>query len=95
MERGPGLTRRTTMTTLTFRGHQYEPRTGLAPKSQETLTYRRAVYHARQVEAAADSAALCLPEGFIRSSKTAALIGVEMQPCSQRQLIYRGIQYIK
>ena len=94
MERGPGLTRRTTMTTLTFRGHQYEPRTELAPKSQEKLTYRRSVYQARQV-AVASTDELCLPDGFIRSPKTAALIGVEMESCSQHHLIYRGIRYFK
>jgi hypothetical protein len=83
-----------TMTTLTFRGHHYEARTAVFEKPSVPLTYRRSAYRARQIEAAAD-VSFCLPEGFIRSVKTAELIGLPLERCSTRHLTYRGVAYVK
>ena len=82
------------MTTLTFRGHRYEHREAIAPKSNEVLTYRRSTYQARQVDARIDES-LCAPEGFIRSTRTAQLLGIALEPCSLHHLKYRGVAYVR
>jgi hypothetical protein len=82
------------MTTLTFRGHQYEHREVIAQKSNAVLTYRRLTYQARQVDTRLDGN-LCAPEGFIRSARTAQLLGIALEPCSLRHLKYRGVAYVR
>ena len=94
MERGPGMIRNSKMAILTFRGHRYEPRVGIASKPCQSLTYRRATYLARREEAIVNRD-LCVPEGFIRSKRTAELIGLSLVPCSRKLLVYRGIHYVK
>ena len=75
------------MAILTFRGHRYEPRVGIASKPCQSLTYRRATYLARREEAIVNRD-LCVPEGFIRSKRTAELIGLPLVPCSRKLLVY-------
>ena len=82
------------MTTLTFRGHRYQAKTELDLKSPQKLTYRRSVYQTRQINPS-PSDDQCLPDGFIRSTKTAELIGVSLQSCDMHNLIYRGVHYVK
>ena len=94
MERGPEMLRISFMTTLTFRGNRYEHRSLAVDKPCHTLTYRRATYRVRQLDASIDNE-LCLPEGFIRSKRTAKLIGLRLEPCSTKRLVYRGIRYSK
>ena len=94
MERGPEMLRISSMTTLTFRGVRYEPRSLPVDKPCLTLTYRRATYRVRQLEASL-SEDLCVPDGFIRSKRTAKLIGIPLEPCSAKHLVYRGIPYSK
>ncbi len=94
MERGPEMLRISSMTTLTFRGVRYEPRSLPVDKPCQTLTYRRATYRVRQLEASL-AGDLCVPDGFIRSKQTAKLIGVPLESCATKHLVYRGISYSK
>ena len=82
------------MSTLIFRGHRYESKVLPVDKPQVTLTYRRATYQARQRQVQVEQE-LCLPDGFIRSKRTADLIGVPLEPCSNKHLLYRGVSYVK
>ena len=82
------------MSTLIFRGNCYKSKVLTVEKPRVTLTYRRATYQSRQRQVSAEQE-LCLPDGFIRSKRTAELIGLPLQPCSTKHLIYRGISYIK
>ena len=82
------------MSTLIFRGNRYESKVLTVEKPRATLTYRRATYQARQRRISVEQE-LCLPDGFIRSRRTAELIGLPLQPCSTKYLTYRGVSYIK
>lgn len=84
------------MSTLIFRGNRYESKVLPFEKPQVTLTYRRATYQARQRQALVEQEQeLCLPDGFIRSKRTASLIGLPLEPCSNKHLLYRGVSYVK
>ena len=80
--------------TLTFRGCNYEHQTEAAKKSSVILTYRRSHYQARQLDASYNQDRW-VPKGFIRSKKTAELIGLPLENASKHYLKYRGVEYFK
>ena len=81
--------------TLTFRGCDYEQQAPVAEKPSVQLTYRRSHYQAHQRQTSFSQDLRVPAGGFIRSKKTAELIGLSLEPLSIHHLNYRGIEYVR
>ncbi len=81
--------------TLTFRGCNYEHQAPVTEKPSVQLTYRRSHYQAHQLQASFTQDLQVPAGGFIRSKKTAELIGLSLEPSVTHHLNYRGVEYVK